>query len=290
MSSTQTTTIQSGNVVARFEDVGPARAKELLDTYKVDYRKLRPTYRDGLTRDMVNGHWNFDGSPIRIDEEGNLFDGQHRLSAVEQSGTTQRFLIVYGLPVEAYNTTDTGLARTYNDTLRRRGYQNVSQRGALVKLIHRWNTGRSLDDTTRMTASEMDDIHDRYVDSISRAVQLSVSTARKICLPGALVSFSWWLLSRVDSERAYTFLVSVAEGENLRHGQPAYTLRERLRMDIEQRYTRNEYMHLVISAWNAYVENREITRLILPRGIMTRDRMARPNGAPDSARSLPAHS
>jgi hypothetical protein len=112
-------TLTDGNVVAWFEDIGPARAEELLKTYKVDYRKYRASYADGLARDMRvdpetgKSHWNFDGSPVRIDVENNLFDGQHRLNAIKLSDTTHRFLMVSGLPVEAYHTTDTGLARTY---------------------------------------------------------------------------------------------------------------------------------------------------------------------------------
>lgn len=271
-----TPTIRDGNVVAWFEKIGPERAKELLSTYKVDYRKYRPTYAEGLARDMTNGYWLFDGTPAKIDIENNLFDSQHRLNAIIISGTTQPFIVIAGLPVEAYNTTDTGLARNYGDTLRRRGYQNVSQRTALVKLIHRWEEGKSLDDTKRLTPSELDSIHDRYVDSITRAVAMSVSTAKKIPLPGALISFSWWVLTTIDKEKAYTFMVSLAEGENLRKGQPIYTLRERLRNDAETRYARNEYMSLVFSSWNAFMDGRELNRVPLPPGVVTRDRMVVP--------------
>jgi hypothetical protein len=277
MSEPTTTTVRSGNVVAWFEEVGPERAKQLLETYKVDYRKFRPTYAEGLARDMAQGHWNFDGATVRIDEEGTLFDGQHRLNAVVMSSKPQTFLFVGGIPSKAYDTTDTGLARTYGDTLRRRGYANVTQRTALVKLIHRWQSGKSLDDTKRLTNSELDEVHDLYVDAINRAVQQGMSMTRKVGLPPALVSFSWWLLSRLDNEKAHTFLVSLAEGENLRKGQPVYTLRERLRHDSEMAYTRNEYMHLVIQAWNAFIDGREISRLHLPTGYVTRERMATPH-------------
>lgn len=271
-----TPTIKHGDVVAWFEVVGPERAKQLLDTYHVDYRKYRPTYAEGLSRDMTNLFWNFDGATIRIDTEGNMFDGQHRLSAVVKSETSQLFLFVAGIETKAYNTADTGLARTYGDTLRRRGYQNVSQRQALIKLIHRWETGRALDDPRRMTNSELDVIGDKYVDTINRAVHNAASMVRKVALPLALVSFSWWVLAEIDVEATHTFLVGLAEGENLRRGQPVYTLRERLRHDVELRRPRNENMHLVFSAWNAFREDRELIRLTLPSGVVTRENMAVP--------------
>lgn len=273
---TTTPTITDGDVVAWFEKVYPERARQMLNTYEVDYRKLRPTYAAGLARDMVNGKWNFDGAPIRIDSDGNLFDGQHRLTAVIESEKPQTFLILGNLPVEAYNTADTGLARTYSDTLRRRGYNNVSLRGALQKIIHRWESGKSLDDTKRLTYSELDEIMFNNIDTINHAVANTMSTVRKTPLPGALLAFSWWILARIDIADAKTFLVSLAEGENLRKGQPVYTLRERLRNDAERGHTRNEYMHLVFAAWNAFRDGRELTRVPLPSGYVTREMIVVP--------------
>lgn len=273
---TTTATIRDGNVVAWFEEVGPERAKELLKTYKTDYRKFRPVYADGLARDKASGNWHFDGSPIRIDEEGNLFDGQHRLHSDIIAGTTTRYLFIAGLPVAAYNTTDTGLARTYGDTLRRRGFQNVNQRTALIKLIDRWERGVSLDDTARKTPSELDSIHDRHVDTVTRAVQMSMSTSKKIFMSQALVAFAWWLLGSIENEQCFTFMVTTAEGENIGRGNPMYTLRERLRNDYENGHTRNEYIYLVIQAWNAYRKGNKIERLQLPSGMVTRDKMVNP--------------
>ena len=43
---------------------------------------------------MRNGLWELNGAAIVIDEFGNLIDGQHRLSAVVESGTTQQFVVV----------------------------------------------------------------------------------------------------------------------------------------------------------------------------------------------------
>lgn len=273
---TTTPTITDGEVVAWFETVLPERAKQMLSTYEVDYRKLRPSYASGLARDMANGKWNFDGAPIRIDSDGNLFDGQHRLNAVIESGKAQTFLILGNLPVEAYNTADTGLARTYGDTLRRRGYNNVSLRGALQKIICRWETGKSLDDTKRLTYSELDEIMFTHIDTINHAIANTTSTVRKTPLPGTLMAFSWWVLAKIDVADAKTFLVSLAEGENLRRKQPVYTLRERLRNDAERGHTRNEYMHLVFAAWNAFREGRELSFIPLPSGFVSREMIAMP--------------
>lgn len=288
LSTATTATIRDGQVVAWFETVGPERAKELLNTYNVDYRKFRPTYAEGLARDMESGNWNFDGSPIRISEgnsirisEGSLFDGQHRLHAVIMSGTPQRFLFVSGLPKKAYNTTDTGLPRNYGDALRMRGFTNVSLRSALIKLISRWERGVSLDDSTRLTNSELDEIQDKYVDSINRAVQFAASLLRRSAMSGALLAFSFWILNRVDSEKVHTFLVPFVQGEHIGFGDPQYALRERLLAEAKagRDLTRNEIMHLTFQAWNAMMDGKEITRLQLPKKTASRSNMVMPHGA-----------
>ncbi|NUN01320.1 MAG: hypothetical protein HUU41_09415 [Bryobacteraceae bacterium] len=36
--------------------------------------------------DMLEGRWQYDGAPIRFDTDGNLIDGQHRLSRLLKFG------------------------------------------------------------------------------------------------------------------------------------------------------------------------------------------------------------
>jgi hypothetical protein len=275
-------TLTDGNVVAWFEDIGPARAEELLKTYKVDYRKYRASYADGLARDMRvdpetgKSHWNFDGSPVRIDVENNLFDGQHRLNAIKLSDTTHRFLMVSGLPVEAYHTTDTGLARTYGDLLRMRGYANVQLRTAILKLISRWERGVSLDEGKRMTHAELDDLNDRHISEVNRAIEQFYSVRYRIPATPAVVAFLWWLFRSIDVEKATEFMVGVAETENLKHGHPAYTLSKRLIHDMEVHHTRMEYVEMFIRAWNAFIQgNEQYYRISVPT-YLTRERMATP--------------
>lgn len=277
-----TPTLRDGNIAVWFEDIGPERAEYLLSTYKTDYRRWRPTYSDGLARDMEPdpetglSNWNFDGSPIRIDDQDNLFDGQHRLRAIKKSRTHHRFLMIAGLPMAAYNTTDTGLARNYGDLLRMRGFANVALRTAMLKLISRWEREVSLDDSKRLTHSELDRLNDRYVSEVNRALQQATGTRFKIPAPMSVVGFCWWLFREIDVEKATTFMAGVAEGERLEKGMPAYTLRERLRLDAEIKYSRTEYAHLFIASWNAFIRgDNNYYRIPIPSNI-NRQRMAVP--------------
>src|SRR5215216_2922225 len=123
-------------VEAFFFLVTPVVAERLLEGYSVDYRKLLPNHMQSLARDMEAGRWRFNGAPILIGEEQELIegeegprapllDGQHRLKAIVRSGKAQIFLIVTGVPANAYDVTDSGRSRKYKDTLRRLNYGNV---------------------------------------------------------------------------------------------------------------------------------------------------------------------
>lgn len=250
-------TSKDGSMQASFITVGPALAEQVLGTYRENYRKFRPSYAEGLARDMRNGFW-LPGSKISFiknDEgEDEIADGQHRFASLIESGTEQEFLVVTGLPRESYNVEDTNLPRNYGDLLRHRGYSG-NIRPALVKLIHKVQNGPSIDTTKRFTNNELDITHDLYVDSIGRAVALAAPSRRK-WLPETLTAYAFWSLSQIHNEKAYTFLMQVFEGEDLRNGMPAYNLRDRLIQEWNGKnvLTRMEFMNLIYDAWNYYVD------------------------------------
>jgi hypothetical protein len=216
---------------------------------------------------MESNHWYFAADPIKIDDQDNLIDGQHRLHAVKKSGTTQTFLIVHGLPKEAYNVTDVGLTRKYSDLLRMRKWRNVNNRAALVKLISRWERGVSFEDSRRLTNAEHDELHDKYVDTITRAVEVVLSARSRINMRISTATFAFWLLSQIDRERAYTFFIQLAEGENLKWGMPTYMLRERLHHERDERHTHTYFLYMIFSAWNAFMQGRELTRVSVPNNV-----------------------
>lgn len=257
-------TNKDGTIKASFITVGPALAKQALETYHETYRKLRPTYVEGLSRDMRNGFW-LPGSTLlftKNEETGDqeMVDGQHRYHALIESNTEQEFLVVTGLPRASYNVTDVGKPRGYGDLLRQRGYSG-NIRPALVQMMHKGINGPSLTTTKRYTNNELDITHDLYVDSISRAVAMAATTRRK-WLSETVSAYAWWSLSQIDKEKAYEFLIGVFEGENLRQGMPAYHLRLKLQNVYESNTVldRMEFMNLIYDAWNYLVDGAYVSK------------------------------
>lgn len=89
--------------------VTPQVASELLAT-QVKNRPISHQIVKRYADDMKNGNWKQCGDTICVDKDGHLTDGQHRLSAVIESGITIRVLLVRGVEHSIYK--DTGSKRT----------------------------------------------------------------------------------------------------------------------------------------------------------------------------------
>lgn len=78
-------------------------------------------FRDGVarkyTRDMIAGNWVMNGEAIQFDTNGDLINGQHRLTACVRSGKSFKSLIVANLPPEVVMTIDSGATRSAGDAL-----------------------------------------------------------------------------------------------------------------------------------------------------------------------------
>lgn len=96
-------------------DITPEEAKRMLG-HNLMNRKLNEhtcrTYAD----DMRSGRWYSNGVPIVIDYDGNLRDGQHRLTAIVKSGITMRDALVIYTDKENAVCYDIGKPRTVRDT------------------------------------------------------------------------------------------------------------------------------------------------------------------------------
>lgn len=94
----------------------PQMAQMMLNT-STGNRKVRGIHVKRLAEAMLRGEWRVTSQGIGFDVTGALRDGHHRLHAIVQSGVTVELPIVLGMPMSAYQVTDTGLRRTYADLL-----------------------------------------------------------------------------------------------------------------------------------------------------------------------------
>lgn len=113
------------------ESVTPKKAIAWLNL-NTSNRRLRNGVVEKYTRDMKNGDWTNCVAPISFYQDGEVADGQHRLWAIIDSGTTQRFIIVRGLNREDGINIDTGLNRDLSDSANISGVDKGLSRLLLV--------------------------------------------------------------------------------------------------------------------------------------------------------------
>lgn len=130
------------------ELVTPSRAVQLLGANHDGQRRIAAQTVHKYSADMESGDWGFVGDPIRLDAEGHIIDGQHRLYAVVQSEIAQWMLVVSGLPSQRMLALDAGKRRSLANQLQMLHYQatgeklrNTQQVASACTFMFYWDGG-----------------------------------------------------------------------------------------------------------------------------------------------------
>jgi hypothetical protein len=242
-------------------NVTPQLAKKWL-AQNTHNRNLRERVVNSYAADMLNGHWAEDGQSIKFSTAGILLDGQHRLSAIAQSGTTQRMLVVTNLTDTAQDTMDTGARRSLADVLKLHGESNFVTLAAALLRVHQWQQGhrKSLKSGgTRPTNRQLLDLLGRHPE-IRRSAEIAERTRKTGQLPGSTVALCHWLFVQIDPNDCAFFFARLADGAGLMSDDPIYALRRALENHANAK-GRPEEAHvtaLVIKGWNAYRDGRTV--------------------------------
>lgn len=123
-----------------FERVTPESAAEYLKTQIEStgggsFRGQRKAALSRIARyvdDIERGYWSVTHQGIAFDEEGRLFDGQHRLRAIVEAGQAADLMVNRGVPRETFWLVDGGLSRSTQSFL---DGNNASLRAALARTV-----------------------------------------------------------------------------------------------------------------------------------------------------------
>lgn len=245
-------------------DVTPKLAESWLGKNKRN-RNLRPRVVDAYVRDMLAGHWQLTGEAVKFDTDGNLIDGQHRLSAVVDAGITVPMFVVEGVESRAQDVLDTGSRRTTADSLKLDGYRNTTVLAATARLAMKHRDGGMSKGTKSLRIYTTSDVREFIDDNpdLTSAVDELQNLKGRIDLTLSTACFCGWLLARVDADDASKFWTSLANNATDGAGDPRNALLRRL---SNARRT-NEHLSvetqvaLVLRAWNAWRRGQQLTSL-----------------------------
>lgn len=249
---------------AKYEvlDLTPELAASILDG-NTQNRNIRQRVVDQYAGDMKRGDWEGEnGQSIVLAPDGCVIDGQHRLWAIVDSGTTQRMLLVSNVPMTAQVNMDTQAKRTFGDVLKLRGEAQGIELAAIVRRVTLWEAGyrRNSGGIYSPSHTELLMTLDQY-PGLRRSVSSSLAARRVLAVPGSVLGLCHWLFDRLDSEDCEHFYALIrGEHDGLTKGHPVRVLHEtiarvsgpraRLATDVATAY--------VIKAWNAYRDGRDV--------------------------------
>ncbi len=253
--------------------ISPDMAARLLEMNDGN-RPLTAAVVDRYADAMRRKEWRFTGDTIGISNTGRLLNGQHRLSAIVKSGTAQKFNIQTGLEESVFDVLDTGKNRTSADVLSIAGISYATIIPGAVKIIQQYYSKRVKNTTNIRIRSKLSSHQilewikkNDAQESLERYAQISAKmySSARFLSHSSYCAFLY-IFSGKNREQAIEFFETLSTGENISstHLSMIYLLRKRF-IDMQLKNVRmanqSDKWALLIKAWNAYRDGREIKQL-----------------------------
>lgn len=235
--------------------IGPKEAEELL-AHSAPNRKISDNIVKTYAEAMREKRWNFDGDPIRISPTGELLDGQHRLTAITQAGSTLQFSVWSNINPAAQDTMDIGRRRSLSDALQIRGEKYSTGLAALTGLAYRWDKGVR---GPQLIAGKISIQTPLLLEYLAQHPELRDSLApaenvrRALGIQLSIASLADSLFRRIDVNDAEGFNEALVKGVGLAEGSPVLALRAAINLNAKpttHRVHPTVTLALLIKAWN----------------------------------------
>jgi hypothetical protein len=262
--------------VSTIENIGVADAKRYLAGMVIN-RPIDQGRVIEFATAIDEGKWVLNGETIKFDDEGRLFDGQHRLEAIILAGKAVASHVVRGVnDPRAFSTVDVGKPRGHGDIFGIAGYSSPKAASTSGLLIYYYKnrmltmkgprgftrTGREL-----VKGTPYSHVRSRTVVPKEQLVQFcepyreQIMSAERFCtrlrfplIPRPVQTALFVLFSeKAGAFETESFFGALKEGVGLTSNDPVHVLRQRLIKEVASKIVRlNRYvlMALIVRAWN----------------------------------------
>lgn len=268
-----------------FLEVTGEVAKEMLAKNTAGNRNISQPNVERYASDMITMDWIINGDTIKFSKEGELLDGQHRLTAIAESGEAQVLLIVWGLDKVAMATIDAGRKRTYGDILKMRGVTNHTLVAALASRVWHWDHGNygtvhvARIENAQHTASipssaQKDVIMAKYEAAYGITFEAAAAfghkaSTRRKGLSSSTYALAWVILSGINKDLREQFFHEVlVESKSPKSGYPIVALHNRLSNVVKGDGLDNvDQLDMLFSVYNNWVKGKEMQFIRPPRPV-----------------------
>lgn len=160
------------NITCSVEFITPEMAEKYL-AFNNSNRSISQNKVKQYAKDMETGNWMVNGETICFFENGELKDGQHRLSAIVLSGKGQWTVVVRGISHDAF-IHNRGKLRTVSNVLEIAGYPSGRRNNATIGAINLMYSVVQQGNRTRLTDAEIKNFVDKYGDYLETAYSFTM--------------------------------------------------------------------------------------------------------------------
>lgn len=265
------TTKQSDGFEVFIERITVTKAKQILEKNTAN-RSIKPMPLARLKRALEANEFYLSPDAIHIGHDGTLYNGQHRLTAVKETGKSAMFIVLKGGGKEIQDITDDGVKRQAGDVLHIAGIKNSSLAASATRLVIAYiekSDPRRYNTSNRKVLKA----YESY-DGIDVSISLAAKYNSYDVVPTSHIGAFHYLFSTASIDDANEFFERVSTGIDLGRDDPILALRNRVIRERSGRGTKTfgGVVPLVMSswivrAWNAWRAGESLDRLITPSNI-----------------------
>lgn len=229
-------------------------------------RNVRESAVSEYAKIMRAGEWRLNGDAIRIDSEGRIIDGQHRLRAIVLADVTIESVLIVGLAADVFDTIDVGRRRTAADCMTILGETNCSLLAGALAFVRDYENmlAGGMMGCNKSTAGAnraAEDVLKRHPGIRASVAFLSSNRpAPRFFYPSSLAAIHY-LCSTVDKAKADMFVRGLVTGIGLHESSPVLVLRNLMVNSMSRSkapMSRTWQAAVAIKAWNALCANRRV--------------------------------
>lgn len=268
-------------------EISPEEAKTVLEGNTFN-RDVSSVLVKSMASDMIKGSWKLNGDSIKFASNGRLVDGQHRLSAIVESGETLKTFVCGGMDFSTFDTLDIGKKRALRDLMKISGVKHYVTAAAATKWLIKLDTDGEPARQIRMKEPEQLEYYTERADDIQEAIRAinnlklsddgkksaTLSKSLKIQCSEGLAIALYYRFAKFNADRTqrfFHFWNDASLRPDMAGTSPVAILAQALAernmemMRIGGRFHDMDRLIMIVTTWNAWIRGEKLSSKMLNR-------------------------